>query len=55
MLDPSGIAICICTAANPQTRPAVAFGGSYYLVTWDDSRGTSNDIYGARVSRAGLV
>ena len=35
----------------------MAFGGSSYLVVWQDGRPrTSNDdIYGARVSQAGVV
>ena len=54
VLDPSGIAIC--TVANIQNYPSVAFDGANYLTVWGDSRGGSDtDIYGARVSRAGVV
>ena len=54
VLDPNGIAIC--TAANDQNFPAVAFAGTNYLVAWQDYRsGSSYDIYGARVSQGGAV
>jgi hypothetical protein len=54
VLDGGGIAIS--TAANSQGSPALAFDGTNYLVAWSDYRsGTSNDIYGARVSPAGSV
>ena len=52
VLDPNGIAIC--TAVSLQRYPSVAYDGTNYLVAWQDSRGTS-DIYGARVSQAGMV
>ncbi|MHB8874871.1 MAG: hypothetical protein ACYC8T_14375, partial [Myxococcaceae bacterium] len=52
--DASGIAIS--TAANEQSSPAVAWGGTNYLVAWQDNRsGTNLDLYGARVSVAGAV
>jgi len=51
--DPQGIAIS--TAAGSQAHPAIAFGGGCFLVVWEDHRGSSRDIYGARVTPAGAV
>jgi uncharacterized protein (TIGR03382 family) len=43
-------------AANDEAKPSIAFDGTNYLVVWQDLRGvTSSDIYGARVSAAGVV
>ena len=54
VLDPNGIAIS--TAASSQGYPSIAFDGTNYLVVWHDMRGNANlDIYGARVSRGGVV
>ncbi len=53
VLDPSGIAIS--TAANDKFNPVVAFGGSDYLVVWNDQRNDAGDVYGARVGRNGAV
>ena len=54
VLDPDGIPIS--TAADRQLNPALAFDGTNYLVAWTDARsGGLVDIYGARVSRAGVV
>jgi hypothetical protein len=39
-------------AANSQTDPSVAFGGTNYLVSWVDGRG---DIYSTLVSTLGVV
>ncbi len=35
--------------------PAVAFDGTNFLVTWHDGRNSPHDIYGARVTTAGVV
>ena len=54
--DINGLAIS--TAPGNQVSPAVAFAGGTYLVVWTDARNlgtTDNDIYGARVSTAGVV
>ena len=54
VLDPGGIPISI--TGDLQTRPKITFGGSNYLVAWFDSRNTVDfDIYGSRVSPAGVV
>ncbi len=45
-------------ASGSQGNPAVAGLGTNYLVVWSDSRAasdTGSDIFGARVTRAGLV
>jgi hypothetical protein len=54
VLDPGGIAIS--RASGSQQYPAVACGGSNFLVVWQDNRsGKDNDIYGARVSSTGAL
>src|SRR5215210_1501564 len=56
VLDPVGIAIS--TATSSQYAPSVAFGGTNFLVAWEDYRSDGHvlsDIYGARVSQAGSV
>jgi len=55
VLDPSGLAIS--RAANGQYAPAIGFGGTDFLVVWQDGRvGASlTDVYGARVTPDGEV
>src|SRR3990172_158246 len=55
VMNLSGIAIC--TASDYQQDPRVAFGGTNYLVVWTDLRSGYPDynIYGARVSTAGVL
>jgi hypothetical protein len=54
VLDPSGI--FICTAANNQISPALAFDGTNYLVAWADYRnGLNYHIYGSRINQMGGV
>lgn len=53
VIDPCGIPIS--TADYNQSWPAVAFDGTNYVVVWEDDRGYSRDIYGARVNTSGKV
>ncbi|WP_146209752.1 hypothetical protein [Vitiosangium sp. GDMCC 1.1324] len=53
VLDTTGIRIS--NAINSQYAPAVAQDGTNFLVVWQDNRGSSTDIYGARVSGTGTV
>ncbi|MCX6844808.1 MAG: hypothetical protein NTX53_21300 [candidate division WOR-3 bacterium] len=53
VLDTAGVVIS--QATNYQWDPALAFDGVNFLVTWDDKRSGSWDIYGARVTRQGTV
>ena len=55
VLDDTGLAVT--ADENWQSKPAVAFDGTNYLVVWYDNRnpGTDDDIYGARVTPAGQV
>lgn len=58
VLDPNGFPIC--RAPHLQDNPAVAWSEGTYLVTWHDSRASTDaqsafDIYGARVSASGAV
>ena len=54
--EPAGF--MICTNADNQTVPAVAGSSSGALVVWADARNsanTGNDIFGARVTTAGVL
>ncbi|MCY1075824.1 Ig-like domain-containing protein [Archangium lansingense] len=51
--DSNGIALS--TAPGNQWFTEVASNGSDYLVVWRDDRGSSPDIYGTRVTSAGVV
>ncbi len=53
VLDPNGIQIS--AGSFSEYWPAVVFDGSNYLVTWMRYIGLDGDIYGARVSPAGVV
>ena len=44
----------LSTGANLERAPAVAWSGTNYLVVWEDERASSTDIYGVRVSAAGV-
>jgi len=53
ILDPGGFSV-----SDPSTfsgSPAVAWDGSAYTVVWDAWNGSSDDIYGARVTTEGIV
>jgi hypothetical protein len=54
VLDPSFLGIS--TNASDQASPTLAFDGTNYLVVWSDWRNSgASDVFGARVSRAGVV
>ena len=53
VLDPAGIAIS--TLGSIEYMPSVGYGNPYYLVAWEDSRGSSRDIYCARLDSNGTV
>jgi hypothetical protein len=53
VVDPAGIPVS--TASGHQASPAVAWGGTSYLVVWTDFRSSTVDIFGTRVSPGGAV
>ena len=53
VLDSAGFVVS--QAADSQRSPALAFDGSNFLVVWEDYRGGSAYIYGARVTSQGTV
>jgi hypothetical protein len=56
-LNPIGVSFPICTATNGQFRPMVAFdpANNRFLVVWNDTRDSSNDIYGQLVNTDGTM
>lgn len=40
----------VSAAARDQTKPAVAFDGTNFLVTWQDTRDSSANIYACRLT-----
>jgi hypothetical protein len=53
VLDTGGTAVC--TTAQSQVLPALAYNGSDYLVSWTEQDTSGCEIRGARVSRDGVV
>ncbi len=54
ILEPTGLPVS--TAAGDQSDPDVAWNGSRYVVVWQDGRSPASvDIFGTRVSAAGVV
>ncbi|MBM7115691.1 TolB family protein [Archangium primigenium] len=53
VLDATGIRVS--NALNEQSFPVVTHDGTNFLVVWQDYRNGGYDIYGARVSNAGIV
>ncbi len=57
VLDPGGFVVS--SASEDQDHSSVAFGGTNYLVVWNDQRGGDDfyngSVYGARVSTGGTV
>lgn len=53
VLDPSGIAIS--TALGTQWGASVGWDGASFLVAWRDQRTGNDDVYGGRVSSAGVA
>ncbi|WP_242371713.1 InlB B-repeat-containing protein [Anaeromyxobacter sp. SG26] len=51
--DPDGLPIS--RAGSSQGRPTIASDGSGFLVTWNDTRSGTSDVYGSRVSASGQV
>ena len=54
VLDSTSIAVS--TGADAEYYPTVAFDGTNYLVVWGDERNSwRDDIYGTRISSAGVI
>ncbi len=59
-IDRSGVVldvepIAISVAPENQANPSVAFDGTDFFVTWDDSRNGLSDIYGTWIDQSGSV
>jgi hypothetical protein len=50
-----GSGFVLSNAANEQVLPAVAAAGGTVLATWGDSRGSSEDVYGARIDSGSVL
>ena len=50
-----GDGLAICTDKGTQEQPRVASTGKQFVVLWQDKRGTTYDIYGARLSPTGTL
>jgi hypothetical protein len=53
VLDSTGVAVC--TLSGDQVAPVLTYNGTDYLVLWQAPGTAVRDIYGARVSRQGVV
>ncbi len=53
VLEPNGIRIS--SAPENQNSPALGFDGTNFFIVWTDYRNRISDIYGARVTTAGVV
>jgi hypothetical protein len=50
-----GSGFVLSNAADEQVLPAVAAAGGTVLATWGDSRGSSEDVYGARIDSGSVL
>src|SRR5204863_5902053 len=48
-------AIAVSSASGSQTYPALSGNGTDSFVVWQDGRGSTTNIYGARVNTSGTV
>ncbi|MCA9670104.1 MAG: putative metal-binding motif-containing protein [Myxococcales bacterium] len=51
----SGNPFAISSATGHQYQPHAIYGGSSYLVVWDDYRSSNYDVYGQRVTGSGTL